>query len=136
MKKRDRPISKSGARWSKLAQALLCAIERGVYHQPLFRAGDRVGVAVSGGADSVALLRLLLELQAKLGIVICVVHLNHQLRGRAADADERFVAKLAERHGLEFFVERVNVAARAKREKLNVEMRARRARHEDFSLRW
>jgi tRNA(Ile)-lysidine synthase len=133
VKRRDSPISKSGARWSKPAQALLRAIDRGVYHQPLFHAGDRVGVAVSGGADSVALLRLLFELQTKLGIVICVVHLNHQLRGRAADADERFVAKLAERHGLEFFVERVNVAARAKREKLNVEDAARRARHEFFA---
>ncbi len=77
----------------------------------------------------------LLELQPKLGIVLCVVHLNHQLRGRAADADERFVAKLAERHGLEFFVERVNVAAKAKREKLNVEDAARRARYEFFA-RW
>jgi tRNA(Ile)-lysidine synthase len=133
VKKRDRPISKSGARWSKLAQALVCAIERGVYRQPLFRAGDRVGVAVSGGADSVALLRLFLGLQSKLGIVVCVVHVNHLLRGRAADADERFVAELAKRHGLEFFVERVNVAARAKREKLNVEDAARRARHEFFA---
>jgi tRNA(Ile)-lysidine synthase len=133
VKKRDSPISKSGAKRSKLAQALLRAIERGAYHQPLFGAGDRVGVAVSGGADSVALLRLLLELQAKLGIVICVVHLNHQLRGRAADADEKFAAKLAEQHGLEFFVERVNVAARAKREKLNVEDAARRTRYEFFA---
>jgi len=92
-----------------------------------------VGVAVSGGADSVALLRLLLELQSKLGIVVCVVHLNHLLRGRAADADERFVAALAKRHRLEFFVERVNVAARAKREKLNVEDAARRSRYEFFA---
>jgi len=133
VKKRDRPISKNAAGRSKLAQALLRAIERGVYHQPLFRAGDRVGVAVSGGADSVALLRLLLDLQSKLGIVVCVVHLNHLLRGRAADADERFVAALAKRHGLEFFVERVNVAARAMREKLNAEDAARRSRYEFFA---
>jgi tRNA(Ile)-lysidine synthase len=133
VKKRDRPISKSGAKRSKLAQAVLAAIRRGAYHQPFFRAGDRVGVAVSGGADSVALLRSLLDLQTKLGIVLCVVHLNHQLRGRAADADEKFVAKLAERHGLDFLVERVNVAARAKREKLNVEDAARRTRYEFFA---
>jgi tRNA(Ile)-lysidine synthase len=133
VKKQDRPISKSSAGRSKLAQALLRAIERGVYHQPLFRAGDRVGVAVSGGADSVALLRLLLELQSKIGVVVCVVHLNHLLRTRAADADERFVARLAQQHGLEFFVERVNVAARAKREKLNVEDAGRRTRYEFFA---
>ena len=133
MKKRDRPISKNGAERSKLTLAVLAATQRGAYHQPFFRAGDRVGVAVSGGADSVALLRLLIELQPKLGVVLCVIHLNHQLRGRAADADEKFVAKLAERHGLEFFVERVNVATRAKREKLNVEDAARRARYEFFA---
>jgi len=133
LKKRDRPISKNGAKRSKLALAVLAAIQRGAYHQPFFRAGDRVGVAVSGGADSVALLRLLVELQSKLGIVLCVIHLNHQLRGRAADGDERFVAKLAERHGLEFFVESVNVAAKAKRERSNVEDAARRARYEFFA---
>jgi tRNA(Ile)-lysidine synthase len=133
VKKRNRPISKSGAAASKPAQALLRTIERGAHHQPLFRAGDRVGVAVSGGADSVALLRLLLELRSKLGIVVCVVHLNHLLRGQAADADERFVARLAERHALEFFLQRVNVAARAKREKLNVEDAARRVRYEFFA---
>jgi tRNA(Ile)-lysidine synthase len=133
VKKQDRSIFKSGAKRSELASAVLGAIERGAYRQPFFCAGDRVGVAVSGGADSVALLRLLVELQSKLGIVLCVIHLNHQLRGRAADADERFVSNLAERNGLEFFVKRVNVAAKAKREKLNVEDAARRARYQFFS---
>jgi tRNA(Ile)-lysidine synthase len=133
LKNRDRPILRNGGKRSKLALAVLGAIQGGVHHQPLFCAGDRVGVAVSGGADSVALLHLLLELQPKLGVVLCVVHLNHQLRGRAANLDEQIVAKLAERHGLEFFVERVNVAAKAKREKLNLEDAARRARYEYFA---
>jgi tRNA(Ile)-lysidine synthase len=136
VKRRDRPISQNGARRSKLpnlAPAVLAAISRGYYHQPLFRTGDRVGVAVSGGADSVALLRLLLELQPQLGVVLSVIHLNHQLRGRAADGDEKFVAKLAKGHGLEFFGDRVNVAARAKREKLNLEDAARRARYDFFA---
>jgi tRNA(Ile)-lysidine synthase TilS/MesJ len=52
-------------------------------------AGARIGVAVSGGADSVALLRLLLEMREELGIVLSVVHLNHKLRGKAADSDEK-----------------------------------------------
>src|SRR5207249_6258596 len=66
----------------------------------MLRPGDRVGVAVSGGADSVALLRLLLELRGKLGIVLSLVHFNHKLRGKASDTDEKFVAQLAARHGL------------------------------------
>jgi tRNA(Ile)-lysidine synthase len=65
------------------------------------RAGDRVAVAVSGGADSVALLCLLLELRGELGIVLAVAHVNHKLRGEESDADERFVTELARQHELE-----------------------------------
>jgi tRNA(Ile)-lysidine synthase len=72
--------------------------------QQSIRAGDRVAAAVSGGADSVALLCLLLELRAELGIVLSVAHVNHKLRGEEADEDERFVAKLARQHGLELHV--------------------------------
>jgi tRNA(Ile)-lysidine synthase len=96
------------------------------------RAGDRVGVAVSGGADSVTLLLLLLELREKLGIVLSVVHFNHKLRGKASDADEQFVAKLAAKHGLEFHTGSVRVAAKAKKERANLEDAARRARYEFF----
>ena len=99
----------------------------------MFGAGDRVGVAVSGGADSVALLLLLLELRTRLGIVLSVVHFNHKLRGAASDADETFVARLAREHGLVFHVERRNVAAQAKRNKANLEDTARRARYGFFA---
>ena len=69
--------------------------------QGAIRAGDRLAVAVSGGADSVALLCLLLELRAELGIVLSVAHVNHKLRGEESDEDERFVAELARRYDLE-----------------------------------
>ena len=95
--------------------------------------GERVAVAVSGGADSVALLLLLLELREKLGIVLSVAHLNHMLRGKASDADERFVAKLAAKHALEFHLEAVDVAAKSGREKANLEDVARRARYDFFA---
>jgi len=72
-----------------------------IREQKSIRAGDRVAVAVSGGADSVALLCLLLELRAELGIVLSVAHVNHKLRGEESDEDERFVAKLAQQYGLE-----------------------------------
>jgi len=98
-----------------------------------WRAGERLGVGVSGGADSVALLVLLLELQEALGVVLSVVHVNHKLRGSASDADEKLVAKLAAKHGLDFHVERVDVAAKAKREKANLEDAARRARYGYFA---
>ncbi len=53
-----------------------------------------MGVAVSGGADSVALLHLLLETREQSGIVLSVAHFNHKLRGKASDADEKFVEQI------------------------------------------
>ncbi len=96
------------------------------------RPGDRVGVAVSGGADSVALLLLLLELREKLGIVLSVVHFNHKLRGKASDADEKFVANLAAKHDIEFHSASLDVAKKAKKERANLEDAARRARYDYF----
>jgi tRNA(Ile)-lysidine synthase len=68
-----------------------------------FRAGDRVAVAVSGGADSVALLELLLEARDRLGVVVSVAHYNHRLRGSESDADARFVERIAAAKELPFF---------------------------------
>jgi tRNA(Ile)-lysidine synthase len=98
----------------------------------LLRAGERVGVAVSGGADSVALLRLMLELRGKLGVVLSVAHFNHKLRGKASEKDEAFVAGLAEKFGLTLHVGRGDVGKKAKQEKKNLEDSARRARYAFF----
>ena len=69
--------------------------------------GDRVLVAVSGGADSVALLSLLLEVRAQLELDLIVAHLNHNLRGKASDEDEEFVRILAQDLGIQFISERI-----------------------------
>jgi tRNA(Ile)-lysidine synthase len=111
-----------------LAQRVLEAVRR----QQLLRAGDRIGVAVSGGVDSVALLRLLLELRGELGLALSVVHLNHQLRGAESDGDGQFVAGLARAHELPAHVERSDVAALAKEKHLSVEAAAREARYGYF----
>ena len=100
--------------------------------QELFSAGDRVGVAVSGGIDSVALLRLLLELRVELGIVLCVVHFNHRLRGAESDADQEFVAGIAREHGLEFYLASRDVAQLAAQEHSGVEAAARELRYGFF----
>lgn len=96
----------------------------------LMKAGDRVLVAVSGGADSVALLRVLLELRSELGIVFGVAHFNHGLRGENSDADEHFVAEVAKRHELDFFVEGVRVAEHAAAERMGLESAGRELRYE------
>ena len=103
-----------------------------VRRRELLHAGDRVGLAVSGGADSVAMLRLLLALRSELGIVLSVVHFNHKLRGAESDADQEFVAALAHEHGLEFYVDCADVAARAAEMHISVEAAAREARYEFF----
>jgi tRNA(Ile)-lysidine synthase len=112
----------------KLTESVLEYIRR----QGLLRAGDRAGVAVSGGADSVALLRLLLELRQEIGVVLSVVHFNHKLRGAESDTDERFVAQLARRHELELHCDREDVAKYAEVQHLSTEAAARQLRYQYF----
>ena len=98
----------------------------------LLKAGDRVGIAVSGGADSVALLRLLLELRKEIGAVLSVVHFNHRLRGADSDDDEKFVAELAQRRNLEVHLGSGEVAAYAAEKHLSLETAARDMRYQYF----
>jgi tRNA(Ile)-lysidine synthase len=99
----------------------------------MLRPGDRVGIGVSGGADSVALLLLLDELRGELGVRLVVMHFNHQLRGADSDADESFVAQLAYSRGLEHIAGREDVAAVARARSWNLEDAARRLRYAFFA---
>lgn len=110
------------------SQAVLTHLRRRRWLKP----GDRVGVAVSGGADSVALLRALLELRGELGIVLSVVHFNHTLRAEESEADHAFVQDLSRAHDLELHAARGDVAARAQQRSLSTEAAAREARYEFF----
>ncbi len=100
--------------------------------------GDRLGIGVSGGADSVVLLHILKEFSATFPLSLWVLHVNHQLRKEESEADEVFVRALAESLQLPVEVKRVRLAAGG-----NVEQAARMARREFFStgmkqhaLRW
>ncbi len=112
----------------ELAERILEYIRR----YGLLKAGDRVGVAVSGGADSVALLRLLLELRKDLGIVLSVVHFNHKLRGAESEADEKFVAELAQKHRLELHSSGGDVGGYSAKNHLSVEAAGRELRYQHF----
>ena len=97
------------------------------------RPGTSLGVAVSGGADSVALLRLLLEIRERLGVLLVVLHFNHRIRGAESDSDEKFVRNLATAHGLELVAGGDDVPLAAERNGWNLEDAARRLRYEFFA---
>jgi tRNA(Ile)-lysidine synthase len=114
-------------------QTLLKGVCDAIARHSMIRAGDRIGLGVSGGADSVAMLRIFAELQTKLGIAIFVLHFHHQLRGADADEDERFVQELAEQLKFAFMSGRADVAGEAKLQGRNVEDAARRLRYDFFN---
>ncbi|MBI5400252.1 tRNA lysidine(34) synthetase TilS [Candidatus Saganbacteria bacterium] len=95
----------------------------------MLASGDSVLIAVSGGADSLALLHLLAEYQKELGIAIHIAHLNHMIRKGDADLDVRFVQAVAQKLGLQAIVESFDVQSFAKEEKIGLEDAARRARY-------
>ena len=113
--------------------AVQSAVLKDVREQELFQPGNRVAVAVSGGPDSVALLRVLLELREELGIVLFVVHVHHGIRGADADADREFVRKLVQECGLEFFQGEGDAPALAKQCGMTLEEAARSLRYAFFA---
>lgn len=96
------------------------------------KTGDTVCCALSGGADSVCLLRCLLECRKRLGISITAVHVNHNLRGAESDRDQAFCEKLCAALGVPLEVFSVNVTAYAKTAHCSEELAARACRYEAF----
>ncbi len=101
----------------------------------LLRPGMRIAVGLSGGADSVALLRALVARSRELGLVIHAAHLHHGLRGEEADGDLVFARDLATNLGLPFHETRIDVAKEAQADPANgkaaesIEEAARRVRY-------
>jgi tRNA(Ile)-lysidine synthase len=98
----------------------------------MFSPGQRVGVAVSGGADSVCLLHILIELAPRWDLRLSVLHLDHMLRGEESCRDAEFVRDLARKLGLFVQIAQAEVAAMARATGDNLEQAARRARQDFF----
>ncbi len=103
-----------------------------IHRYGMFPPGARIGAAVSGGADSVCLLHLLVELAPRFDLRLTVLHLDHMLRGEESRADARFVADLAGRLGLPVRLEQTDVARLAGESGDNLEQAARHARRQFF----
>lgn len=108
-------------------------VETQIQSRQLFSRAQKILVAVSGGVDSMVLLHALNSLAQKNGWKIFVAHFNHQLRGRASDADEKLVRHTAKKMRLPVFVESADVKKFSVQEKISIEMAARKLRHEFFA---
>lgn len=94
--------------------------------------GDALLLGVSGGIDSMVLLKVFSSLSKRWKWRLIVAHLNHGLRGKESDSDEEWVREIAEQSGCEIAVKRQEISAMAKAKKISIEMAARRVRHQFF----
>jgi len=95
----------------------------------MFRRGDSVLVGVSGGPDSVALLYMLIAYAPRLSLRLGIVHLNHSLRGKESDNDAEFVASLAKKLDLPYYMDKRDVREYRHTHKLSLEEAARQVRY-------
>src|SRR5208282_1116014 len=97
-----------------------------------FRAGQRVGVAVSGGPDSILLLHFMNALARDAGLTLAAVHYNHRLRGAESDGDEALVRELAASLQMEYLRGEAEVRQVARERRGNLEAVARDLRYRFF----
>ena len=111
-----------------LTEKILFYMKR--YH--MIPENKNIVVGLSGGADSVCLLYVLVALRKKLGLQLCAVHVHHGLRGVEADADEAYVRDICRAWDVPLKAMRIDAAALAKQWEIGCEEAGRRARYEIF----
>ena len=110
----------------------LSKVIRTIKTYDMLEPGDHVVVAVSGGADSMALLTALSALRDRWGLSLTVAHLNHMIRGAQSRAEADFVRACAEELGLPCIVEERDVPAFRKEARLSLQEAAREVRYRFF----
>jgi tRNA(Ile)-lysidine synthase len=125
------PFRQRSKTWqSGKPMSLLDSVLRTIRRHQMLPAGGRVVVALSGGPDSVALVHILRDLEARGDFKVAgVAHFNHRLRSQASDADEQFCMDLASTLDLPAEVGSADVREVARREKRSIEDAARRLRY-------
>lgn len=99
----------------------------------LINKNERVLVGLSGGADSVTLLYVLLKIAPERGFGLCAAHLNHGIRGAEAYRDQRFVQELCKGLGVPLACEELDIPGIARAESKTLEQAAREKRYEFFN---
>lgn len=99
----------------------------------MFSEGSTVVVAVSGGSDSMALLSVLNTIKDEYKINLCAAHVNHCLRGEAADSDERFVCEKCKALGVKLYVKKADIAKMASEQGMGLEECGRNVRYDFFN---
>ena len=107
-------------------------VRKYVQDQHMIEKTDRVLAGVSGGADSICLLFVLLELQKELGFELRAVHVNHQIRGADADSDQEYVETVCKEQGVDLVVYKEDVPKYAEKHKLTEEEAGREVRRFAF----
>ena len=112
-----------------MKKRIMDKVERALIDQIGVKPGDGIVVGVSGGADSVSLLKVIQDLSIKFGLSVYAAHYNHGIRGESADGDSRFVAELCACLNVPLIVERGDVPAHAAGHGQTLEQAARELRY-------
>lgn len=126
------PSSHKSCGCNPIEKKIFKIVEETIKNHKMFEPQDSVLVGVSGGPDSVALLHVLLKIASGLSLTLGVAHLNHGIRGNDSDRDEKFVASLAGKLKLPFYIKKKDVLSYKEHHKLSLEEAARRVRYEFF----
>ncbi|OIP23532.1 tRNA lysidine(34) synthetase TilS [bacterium CG_4_10_14_0_2_um_filter_33_32] len=112
---------------------LINKVQQNIIKRKLFDKKEKIILAISGGIDSIVLLDILHNLKQKYQFSIIIAHLNHGLRGKDADLDQKFVQEIAIKHGYRFETKKVNIKKISEKRKGNLEEIAREERYKFFN---
>ncbi len=115
-----------------LIPQILSRVKRTIHRHQMILPSEQLGVAVSGGIDSVVLLDILASLKEELHISLLVLHLNHGIRGEEAERDQKFVQDLSKRYALPSLNKKVDVPSYMGETSLSLQEAARELRYRFF----
>lgn len=131
----DQIDHKTSSILSEQRPKLVDTVKKTIERYSMISPNDCLLAGVSGGADSVALLLLLIDISQffNLNLSIGIAHVNHLLRGEESDRDEKFAINLAQKHNLPCYTIKVDVSLIAKQRRLSFEEAAREVRYSFYS---